>query len=64
VHDHSITRDHRIDRRADRINLDTGAFTSGVLSSLRLDPAAWENSSEPTPEAMDAALASRRLRMA
>jgi len=64
VHGHSITRDHRIDRRADRINLDTGAFTSGVLSSLRLDPAAWENSSEPTPEAMDAALASRRLRMA
>lgn len=38
VHGHSITSDHRIDRRADRINLDTGAFTSGVLSSLRLDP--------------------------
>ena len=37
VHGHSITRDHRIDRRADRINLDTGAFTSGVLSSLRLN---------------------------
>lgn len=36
VHGHSITRDHRIERRADRINLDTGAFRSGVLSSLRL----------------------------
>jgi len=36
VHGHSITSDHRIDRRADRINLDTGAFKSGVLSSLRL----------------------------
>ena len=39
VHGHSITKDHRIDRRADRINLDTGAFHSGVLSSLRIDPA-------------------------
>lgn len=37
VHGHSITKDHCIDRRADRINLDTGAFRSGVLSSLRLD---------------------------
>lgn len=37
VHGHSITKDHRIDRQADRINLDTGAFRSGVLSSLRLD---------------------------
>jgi serine/threonine protein phosphatase 1 len=34
VHGHSITRDHRIDRRSDRINLDTGAFKSGLLSSL------------------------------
>ena len=36
VHGHSITKDHRIDRRPDRINLDTGAFKSGVLSSLSL----------------------------
>jgi serine/threonine protein phosphatase 1 len=36
VHGHSITKDHRIDRRLDRINLDTGAFESGVLSSLSL----------------------------
>lgn len=39
MHGHSITSDHRIDRHADRINLDTGAFKSGVLSSLRLDVA-------------------------
>ena len=37
VHGHSITKNHRIDRRSDRINLDTGAFKSGVLSSLSLD---------------------------
>ena len=37
VHGHSITKDHRIDRRADRINLDTGAFISGVLSSQSLE---------------------------
>jgi len=37
VHGHSITKDHRIDRRPDRINLDTGAFKSGVLCSLSLD---------------------------
>ena len=36
VHGHSITQDYRIDRRPDRINLDTGAFKSGVLSSLSL----------------------------
>ena len=36
VHGHTITKDHRIDQRADRINLDTGAFTSGVLSSLSI----------------------------
>jgi serine/threonine protein phosphatase 1 len=34
VHGHMITRDHQIDRRPHRINLDTGAFTSGLLSSL------------------------------
>ena len=38
VHGHTITRDHRIDQRPDRINLDTGAFCTGVLSSLLLDP--------------------------
>jgi serine/threonine protein phosphatase 1 len=37
VHGHTITRDHQIDRRPNRINLDTGAFVSGVLSSLRLE---------------------------
>lgn len=37
VHGHSITKNHRIDRRSDRINLDTGAFTSGVLSSVSLN---------------------------
>ena len=37
VHGHSITKSHRIERRQGRINLDTGAFCSGVLSSLRLD---------------------------
>jgi serine/threonine protein phosphatase 1 len=34
VHGHTITRDHQIDRRPHRINLDTGAFKSGLLSSL------------------------------
>lgn len=34
VHGHTITKDRRIDCRADRINLDTGAFASGVLSTL------------------------------
>ena len=43
VHGHSITKDHRIDRRVDRINLDTGAFISGVLSSLYLDPISGED---------------------
>jgi serine/threonine protein phosphatase 1 len=38
VHGHTITRDHQIDRRPHRINLDTGAFCTGVLSSLLLDP--------------------------
>jgi len=38
VHGHTITRDQRIDQRPDRINLDTGAFCTGVLSSLLLDP--------------------------
>jgi hypothetical protein len=38
VHGHTITRDHRIDQRPDRINLDTGAFCTDVLSSLLLDP--------------------------
>lgn len=64
VHGHSITSDHRIDRRADRINLDTGAFTSGVLSSLLLDPTGQENRKEPAPEPKDSAVASRRRRMA
>ena len=34
VHGHSITKHHRIERRPGRINLDTGAFRSGILSSL------------------------------
>ena len=38
VHGHSITKDHQIDRKAHRINLDSGAFLSGVLSSLCLNP--------------------------
>ena len=36
VHGHSITRDHRIDHRPNRINLDTGAFRTGLLSSCTL----------------------------
>lgn len=36
VHGHSITRDHQIDHRPDRINLDTGAFRTGLLSSCTL----------------------------
>lgn len=39
VHGHSITKDHRIDHRPHRVNLDTGAFRSGVLSSQRFE--AW-----------------------
>jgi serine/threonine protein phosphatase 1 len=38
VHGHSITKDRQIDHRPDRINLDTGAFVSGVLSCLKLAP--------------------------
>ena len=38
VHGHSITKDHQIDRKPHRINLDSGAFLSGVLSSLWLNP--------------------------
>ena len=34
VHGHSITRGHRIEDHGHRINLDTGAFISGVLSSM------------------------------
>ncbi|MEB3199311.1 MAG: metallophosphoesterase [Synechococcaceae cyanobacterium] len=69
VHGHSITGDHRIDRRADRINLDTGAFYSGVLSSLRLDPAAPEPSEQLPqqrngPEPAATARSSRRRRVA
>lgn len=37
VHGHTVIADFQIDRRPHRINLDTGAFRSGVLSSLRLD---------------------------
>ena len=36
VHGHSITKDHQIDRKAHRINLDSGAFISGNLRSLIL----------------------------
>jgi serine/threonine protein phosphatase 1 len=36
VHGHTITRNHQIDRRPHRINLDTGAFRSGTLSSITL----------------------------
>lgn len=36
VHGHTITRDYQIDRRPHRINLDTGAFRSGRLSSIYL----------------------------
>lgn len=39
VHRHSITANHQIDDKPHRINLDMGAFRSGVLSSLRLG--AW-----------------------
>jgi serine/threonine protein phosphatase 1 len=38
VHGHSITKDCQIDQRPDRINLDTGAFRSGVLSSVAVQP--------------------------
>ena len=38
VHGHTITWNHQIDQRPDRINLDTGAFCTGVLTSLLLDP--------------------------
>ena len=46
VHGHTITRNHQIDRCEHRINLDTGAFRSGVLSSLQLDPL---NPASPPP---------------
>jgi len=36
VHGHTITKDHRVDERPWRINLDTGAFTTGILTSLCL----------------------------
>ena len=36
VHGHTITRGHQIDRHPHRINLDTGAFGSGILSSILL----------------------------
>jgi serine/threonine protein phosphatase 1 len=39
VHGHSITKNHRIERRPGRINLDTGAFLSGKLTALRFEPA-------------------------
>ena len=38
VHGHSITEEYGIERHPHRINLDSGAFLSGVLSSLRLEP--------------------------
>ena len=37
VHGHSITRGHRIENHGHRINLDTGAFMSGVLSSMAFE---------------------------
>jgi serine/threonine protein phosphatase 1 len=36
VHGHTITRGHQIDHHRHRINLDTGAFGSGILSSIVL----------------------------
>ena len=36
VHGHTVTDDHCIDRRQNRINVDTGAFRTGILSSLVL----------------------------
>jgi serine/threonine protein phosphatase 1 len=38
VHGHSITEEYGIERHPHRINLDSGAFISGILSSLRLEP--------------------------
>lgn len=37
IHGHTITADYQIDQKPYRINLDTGAFCSGVLSSLRIE---------------------------
>lgn len=36
VHGHTITKDHQIDYRSDRTNVDTGAFKTGLLSSVSL----------------------------
>ena len=45
VHGHSVTADLQIDRLPHRINLDTGAYHSGVLSSLQFDPTDERSSS-------------------
>lgn len=37
VHGHTITADHQIERLPHRIGIDTGAFCSGKLTTLRLD---------------------------
>ncbi len=64
VHGHSITKDHKIDRRPHRINLDTGAFCSGVLSSLRLDPAVGEKILDARTAGVVTSVSSRRRRAA
>lgn len=40
VHGHTFLRDYRVTRLAHRIGIDTGAFMSGKLTALRLDPTA------------------------
>jgi len=38
VHGHTFRRDYRVTRLPHRIGIDTGAFMSGKLTALRLDP--------------------------
>jgi serine/threonine protein phosphatase 1 len=40
VHGHTFRRDFRVTRLPHRIGIDTGAFLSGKLTALRLDPTA------------------------
>ena len=40
VHGHTFRRDYRVTRLPHRIGIDTGAFMSGKLTALRLDPTA------------------------
>ena len=37
VHGHTFTKNYQITRLAHRIGIDTGAFTSGILTTLRID---------------------------